>query len=330
MRRRNLVAAGFCLVAATALLVTGCPKGGSDNPWAASGTKPKVLVSFAPLYSFAASVAGPDADVKCLLTTTGPHTHGDAAAREIELARGCDVLVINGLGLEDEADGVVPKLEKVTGKPLNVLNLGKKIDTGWLREGECHHEHAEAGHDHEHGTDPHIWLSVRCAKKMVEGIRDELKRLDPDHAAGYESRAADYIKKLDQLEADGKAQLANKQERWILSFHESLNYFAETYGLKIAGSIEVDPGKEPTRDRLNEIIKKCQNPNKPVRVIAVEPQFSSHTAARVIRDSLLGVKIQAEFADIDPLETSAEADLKPELYEAVMRKNLAELARVLR
>ncbi|HEX3150782.1 MAG TPA: metal ABC transporter substrate-binding protein [Gemmataceae bacterium] len=330
MRRARLASVAVILVAMGAILTTGCPRGGSDNPWAASGNKPKVLVSFAPLYSFAASVAGPDAEVKCLLTSTGPHTHGDASAREIELARGCDVLVVNGLGLDDEADGIAPKLEKVTGKPLNILNLGKKIDASWLREGECNHEHAAEGHDHEHGTDPHVWLSVRCAKRMVESIRDELKRLDPDHAAGYESRAGAYLKKLDQLEADGKAMLANKQERWILSFHESLNYFAETYGLKIAGVIEVDPGKEPTAGRMDEIIKKCQNPNKPVRVIAVEPQFSSQGAARSIRNTLLGKKIESEFADIDPLETSPEADLSADQYEAVMRKNLAELARVLR
>ena len=335
MRRRTLVPCALMGVAVASLLVIGCPRGASSDPWANAGSKPKVLVSFAPLYSFAVNVAGPDADVKCLLTTSGPHNHGDASSRQIDLARGCDVFIVNGLGLEDEADGIVAKLEKVAANPnWNVLNLGSKIDESWLREGECHHNHAEhAAGEHEHGTDPHVWLSIRCAKKMVEGIRDELKRLDPDHAAGYESRAAAYLVELDRLESDGKAKLKDKDERWILSFHESLNYFAETYGLKIAGSIQVDPGKEPTQDTLKAIIKKCQNPNKPVRVIAVEPQFSNHTSARVIRDALRGLRdnpVQAEFAEVDPLETCAEADLSAELYEKVMQRNLAELARVLR
>jgi ABC-type Zn uptake system ZnuABC Zn-binding protein ZnuA len=168
---------------------------------------------------------------------------------------------------------------------------------------------------------------------MVEGIRDELKRIDPAHAAGYEARAGAYLKKLDQLEAEGKAMLAHKEEKWIVSFHESLNYFAKTYGLQVAGFIEVVPGQEPTDRQMKDIIKKCTNPNAPVRVIAVEPQYPAHNSAAKIRDALRGLKerpVEAEFAEVDPLETCQEEDLSPDLYEKVMKRNLTELARVLR
>ena len=335
MRRRSFLPAAIAAFAGLTLLIAaGCPKNSTADPWASAGAKPKVLVSFAPLYSFAASVAGPDADVKCLLTTTGPHTHGDATSRQIELARGADVIFINGLGLEDEGDGIIPKLQKVAAHPnWNVVNLGTKIPPDWLMEGECHHDHSKKHEEHEHGTDPHVWLSVRCAKVMVEGIRDELKRIDPAHAEGYESRAAAYLKKLDRLETEGKAMLASKEEKWIVSFHEALNYFAKTYGLQVAGAIELTPGQEPTDRQMKDIIKKCTNPNAPVRVIAVEPQYPTHNAAAKIRDALRGLKdqpVDAEFAEVDPLETCLEEDLSPDLYENVMRRNLKELARVLR
>jgi ABC-type Zn uptake system ZnuABC Zn-binding protein ZnuA len=242
------------------------------------------------------------------------------------------VFFVNGLGLDDEADGIATKLGKVAANPKwNVVNLGSKIDPNWIREGEHDHDHAHGHHDHVHADDPHVWLSVRCAKKMVEGIRDELKRLDPAHAAGYDSRAAEYLKKLEKLEADGRALLANKQERWILTFHESLGYFGETYGIKIAGSIQVDPGKEPTSDKLQKIIKLCQK--RKVRVIAVEPQFSNHTSAQVVLRALRGLKenpIDAVFAEVDPFETCDEGQLGPDQYEKVMRKNLDELNKAMR
>lgn len=330
MRRRHFIFAVPLAIAGASLLLNGCNANKHENPWG-NTQKPKVLVSFAPLHSFAANVAGPDADVKCLLTTSGPHTHGDVTAQQIELARGCDVFFINGLGLDDEADGIAKRIEKVAANPKwNVVNLGARIDEGWLCEGACNHDHSK-GEEHEHGTDPHVWLSVRCAKKMVEGIRDELKRIDPSHADGYEQRASDYLKKLDALEADGKAMLAPKTEKWIVTFHDSLAYFGQTYGLKIATSIQVDPGKEPTNDKLGQIIKTCQKRN--ARVIAVEPQFSNHTSARVIRDALRGLKenpIDAVFVEIDPLETCDERDLGADLYETTMRKNLVELAKVLK
>jgi ABC-type Zn uptake system ZnuABC Zn-binding protein ZnuA len=331
MRRRNSVFFLLFASLSAVVLLTGCPGSKTADPWAGSGNKKKVLVSFAPLHSFAVNVAGEDADVKCLLTTHGPHTHGDARPEQIELVRGCDVLIINGLGLEEEGHGIAAKTQKITG-PKNVLNLGSKIDQEWLREGECNHDHSKGGvEEHTHPTDPHIWLSIRCSKKMVEMIRDELKRLDPEHAAGYEKRAAAYIEKLDRLEADGKAMLAGKKERWIVSFHDSLGYFGETYGLRIAGSIQLDPGSEPSDAKLREILAKCNKRN--ARVIAVEPQFSSHTSARVIRDALRGQKenpIDADFAEVDPLETCDEGQLGPDLYENTMRKNLASLAKALR
>src|SRR5207249_2728345 len=142
-----------------------------------------------------------------LLTTSGPHTHGDATPRQIDLARGCDVFIVNGLGLEDEADGIATKLEKVAGNPKwNVLNLGSKIPKDDLMEGEHQHDHGkgEPEEEHEHATDPHVWLSTKHAKVMVAAIRDELKRLDPAHAAGYDARATAYLNKLELLEVDGK------------------------------------------------------------------------------------------------------------------------------
>jgi zinc transport system substrate-binding protein len=335
VRKRNHLLAALIAVAGVSLIsvgCNGCNGNKTEEPWASAKGRPKVLVSFAPIYSFAVSVAGEDADVKCLLTTTGPHNEGDASTHQIDLARGCDVFFINGLGLEDEADGIAPKLGKAAANPKwNVVNLSEKIPKGELLEGEDEHEHHGKEEKEEHPPDPHVWLSAKHAKVMVVAIRDELKRLDPAHAEGYDRRAADYLKKLDALERDGKAMLANKKERKILSFHDSLNYFAKCYGLEIVGSIELTPGREPEDDKLKQIIELCKT-NR-VRVIASEPQFSTHTSARVIRDALRGLKdnpIEAVFAEIDPLETSEERKLGPDLYERTMRSNLTELAKALR
>jgi ABC-type Zn uptake system ZnuABC Zn-binding protein ZnuA len=166
---------------------------------------------------------------------------------------------------------------------------------------------------------------------MVESIRDELKRLDPTHAANYDRRAAAYLQKLDLLQADGKKKLAEKQNPWILSFHDALGYFADSYGLKVAASIQVDPGKEPTSDKLSHIIEKCKEKN--VRVIAVEPQFSDQTSAQAIRSALRGLKdkpIDAAMVEVDPLETCDAGELSPDLYENQMRKNVNNLAKELR
>src|SRR5215471_2982525 len=62
------------LAAALPLILFGCKannqQGDADWP---DKPGPKVVVSFAPLYCFAVNVAGDDAVVKNVMTTTGPH-----------------------------------------------------------------------------------------------------------------------------------------------------------------------------------------------------------------------------------------------------------------
>ena len=236
------------------------------------------------------------------------------------------MLFVNGLGLDD---GVANGLKAPAGNPKwKVVDLTARIDKDWLREGECHHDgHADGAH--EHGTDPHAWLGVRQAKKMVEQVRDTLKELDPPYAVGYESRASAYLGKLDKLQADCKELWpVEKAERRIVSFHDSLGYFGESYDVRILGSIEVEPGVEPSGAKLNQIVKTCHD--RKVRVIAVEPQFPRNTCARSVRDALKGKGIDAVFVEVDPLETADESELTPDLYERKMRANVENLAKAFR
>ncbi|WP_020475651.1 metal ABC transporter substrate-binding protein [Zavarzinella formosa] len=325
MKSRRLFLAA---ITAAFIGLTGCSFRTSSDEWGSAGSKPKVLVSFPGLYSFAAAVGGDDIVLKSLTTNRGIHFHGEVTDREIQLARGCDVFLANGLGLDDY---VVKKLEKPAGnKKWNAVFLGKAINEDWLHEGECNHAH-NPGEKHDHGFDPHVWLGIRHAKKMVEAIREEFKKLDPAHAANFDRRAAEYLKKLDTLEEDGKKLFADKSEKKFVTFHDSLQYFSESYGIKVGAVIETKEGVEPTTDDINEIVRICQK--QKIRVIAVEPQFPRTTSARVIRETLQKSKdnpVDAQFAAVDPLETADEVELSPDLYERVMRENLANLASVLK
>ena len=103
---------------------------------------------------------------------------------------------------------------------------------------------------------------------LTQCIRDELVKIDPEHKAGYEKRSADYVAKLQKLGDDGKKALADKKDRNIVAFHDSLQYFARTFDLKVVASIEGMAGQEPDPGRFKELLKACQRDK--VRVIAVE------------------------------------------------------------
>lgn len=323
MRGRFLASAvAIGLVAGLLLTLASCEK----KPTAVWPERPgpKVLTSFAPIQCFALNVAGDDAVVKTLMTTKGPHDLSEPTEHHLKLASKADVLFLNGLGIDDRLG---EKIRTSCGKSdLNLFALGSKLGEADLLEGECKHENHKAGEPHHHPTDPHVWLGPDQAKKMVGMIRDELKRIDPAHAAGYDSRAAAYIEKLDQLEKWGKELLASKKGTKILSHHDSLQYFTEAFGLRIAGFITSE-GIEPGNDRLKKIIADCQKYD--CRIIAVEPQYPRNSAAATILAALQKAGINAEFVEVDPMETADEADLTADYYERKLRQNLQNLANAL-
>lgn len=313
----------LALVPLFALLpMTGC--GGSDPVWDEKHPGPKVVVSFAPLYCFAANVAGPDAQVKNVMTTTGPHDF-NPTDNDARLLAKADLLLINGLELDNS---LADALKRGSGnRKLAILDLGKSIPEAQLMQGECHHDHH--GHDkpHSHGIDPHVWLSPEMAVLMTGAIRDKLVELDPAHEAGYKQRTAEYIAKLQKLHADGKEMLKEKKDRNVVTFHEALNYFARSFDLRIAGVVQKKPGVEPNVDEIRELVKMCEK--EKVRLIAVEPQYGRDSSAKAILDELRRSKTanlaDAALVELDPLETVSASALSPDWYEKKLRANLEAL-----
>src|SRR5262245_51245098 len=151
MRSRTIFVIATALMALAAIRLTGCSR--LTSPWPPdSKGKPRVLVSFPPLYSFAKSVAGDDAAVMSLLTNQGPHGY-QFKGSEVLMLREADIFFVNGLDLDDAYTermvnscgnsklDYVPLAKKIPKEQL--ITLGKEIKHG----------------DHVHrGYDPHAWL----------------------------------------------------------------------------------------------------------------------------------------------------------------------------
>ena len=315
--------ASATILAAVALLVVGCQ---GDIIWPAR-PGPKVVVSFAPIACFAMNVAGDDAIIKSMMTTTGPHdfnpTNNDA--RMIHRA---DLFLINGLALDNS---LAESLKRGSGnRKLKLVALGEQIPADKLLEFHEQHPPDVASDHHHEGNDPHVWLSPSLAIVMVEGIREELKTADPAHSQDYEKRAGDYIAKLRQLQSDGEQLLAGKKDRKLVTFHESLSYFAHAFGLTIEGVVQKKPGVEPNTNELSQLIALCQE--KQVRLIAVEPQYSSTTSAASLLKALKRKNAVADpvVVQLDPLETAEVGALTADWYERKMRANLQLLAEAMK
>jgi ABC-type Zn uptake system ZnuABC Zn-binding protein ZnuA len=319
-RHGRVVLAGL-FVGGVALAVLG--PGGctpAEDPWAGAGSKPRVLVSFAPLYCFVRNVGGDDVAVKSLLSSRGPHDYPYDPHDLLPLKK-ADLFLINGLSLDD---GFAEKLANNSGN--GKLKLVKLGDVAIPKDQRLELNVKHGSHYHQ-GDDPHVWLGLPEAIAMVQHIAAELKALDPEHAAAYDRRAGEYVEKLRQLHDDGRQALPGKPEdKRIVTTHDAFQYFARSFDVEIVGYIQSRAGHGIDPADFQKLVKECQD--KVVRVITTEPQFPPRDAETLREQVASKLKDQPppQLAELDPLETATEQDLQdPGWYERKMRENVQML-----
>jgi zinc transport system substrate-binding protein len=153
---------------------------------------------------------------------------------------------------------------------------------------ESHSDEDEHAHD---GLDPHIWLSPPLVKIQARTILASLQEIDPERQNTYAANYREFISRIDELDAGLKKTFAGRQNLQFMVFHPAWGYFARAYGLRQV-PIEIE-GKNPKPALLKDLIVHARE--KGIRVVFVQPQFSTKSAEIVARE------IGGRVAFADPL-----------------------------
>lgn len=250
------------LVAAVALAVAGC--GDTDGAAGGDDARLTVVVTTAILGDLVTELVAEDGDVHVLMPP-GTDAHGYApSARDAARLREADLVVANGLGLEErladpldaaEADGVAVLHLAELLDPLEVDGTGEHADeehadeehaddeptgdepTGDEHDGTGDHD------DHEHGPlDPHVWTDPA---RMAEGARILAARLaEADGPAGLDdaewaARGETLAGRLEALDRELEARFATLPDdrRRLVTNHDSLRYLADRYDLDVVATV---------------------------------------------------------------------------------------------
>ena len=306
MKKKHALA---LILALFTLLATGCA--------AQTDGQTTIVTSFYPMYVLTLNVADgidgvsvqnmAEQNVGCL------HDY-QLQTRDMVALEGADALVINGGGMEQFMDKVL-----TLRADLPVIDASEGIAMFPSDEAHDHDAHAHDEHDeHDELYNAHVWLDPSRAIKQVQNIADGLAEADPAHAAAYQENAAGYIERLTALDGELKAQLAPFAGADIITFHEAFAYFADAYGLHVAGVIANEPGEEPsTRD----IADTCDLVTTlGIRTLFVEPQYPQKAAETIARET---------GASIYTLDPCVSGDGTKESYETIMRENARVLTEAL-
>ena len=284
----------------------------------------KIVTTFLPVHLFTKAVVGDTGEVDILISP-GAEVHDyQATPDDAKLLSEADVLVENGLGIEEFLSGLIANagnsnLQQITASEGIEVIEGEHEE----HEEEEHNEHGhdehegeEHGHGHHHEEgNPHVWLDPVLAQQQVATIRDGLIAIDPNNADSYRINADAYIRQLQQLDNEFKQRLAPVAGCNFITFHDAFPYLAKRYGLQQEAIVEIPEDSITPQDiqRVQQTAKQYQ-----VKALLTEPGIEDKRIQQISSDLNLSLE------EIDPLESG---ETEPQYYFQAMRKNLEALSR---
>jgi zinc/manganese transport system substrate-binding protein len=223
-----------------ALAVAACTGAGASAPPA----EPSVVVTYSVLGAVVTDLVGDRADVTVLMGNgVDPHDWSPSA-KDIERVMKADVVVANGLGLEEGLETTLDEAEKAgvavfhATDHITVREVGDAEHGG---EGEASpgaEASAQPGgdeHDNDTGGDPHFWVDPLSMQDVVGALTQELAKAGIDVA----DRGADLETRLTDLDAETRVTLADvpAARRKLVTGHESMGYFADRYAFELIGTV---------------------------------------------------------------------------------------------
>lgn len=271
----------------------------------------KIVASFLPLYATTKSIVGDRAEVSQLARAgVGPHEFAPKPS-DLKTLAGADLLVVNGVGLEEWLDKTV---KEVGSAKLVVVNASAGIAARPNPATLPVPDGVKSDDEGDSGANPHVWLDPVLEKKQAANILAAVEKADPANAAYYAANAQAYAAKLDALDADFRALFAGLKETNLITFHDAFPYFAARYHLHYLGSIEEFPEKAPSPRALAHVVDLIKQHH--VTVLFAEEGYEP----KLLRT--LAAQTGAVVSEIDTLEVG-EPDAGA--YLTRMRANLDAL-----
>ncbi len=226
-----------------------------------------VSTVFAP-YDFTRQIAQGAVDLTMLLPPACECHSYEPTPQDIIRIQNCDVFIYVGGESDAWVQSVLNAMDCNNKTIITLMDCVETVEEE-LVEGMQHEHDENEDHDHDHEEaelDEHVWTSPRNAQLIVQRISDALCKVDPVHAALYQQNTADYIAKLQELDASIQ-DVVDHAVRTTLVFGDRFpfRYLADAYGLSYYAAF---PGcstdTEPSAQTVAFLIKQVRADKIPV------------------------------------------------------------------
>ena len=269
------------LLVASALLAS-C--GGSATEATSDGATGglRVVATTSILGDLAANLVADDGEVEVLIPP-GTDPHGfDPSAADVATLRDADLVVANGLGLEEQLDAAL-EAARTDGVP--VVKLAPELDPiAFAHEEAGDAERQDHGDEAQDRLDPHVWFDPVRMADGVELLAAELASVatlvDEDE---WQDRAEAYRAELLAVHQELERRFGEipPERRKLITNHATFGYLADRYGLEIVGTVVPggSPHSEPSAAGFAHLVEE-------LRAEGIEVVFAEHTDGTALAEQL--------------------------------------------
>ncbi len=248
--RHNLLIA----LAGSALLLSACSAQSSDQEAATGSEQLLIATTVSPITSIASRVGGDCVVIEGIVPEgTNSHTF-EPAPQVAELLSSADLVLVNGLKLED------PTMELAAA---NLKDGAEIVELGTLSLPESEYLYDFSFPEEDGKPNPHLWTDPTYAIEYAAIIRDLLTERVPEcaetFAANYDSFAAQAQELADAVRAD--QQTVPEGNLKLLTYHDAYAYFAQNFGWTVIGAVQPGDFAEPTPSEVADLIRQVEDEN---------------------------------------------------------------------
>jgi zinc/manganese transport system substrate-binding protein len=290
---RRLIALSLALAA----MMSGC----AVTP---AADKPQIIVTTNILGDVVRQVVGDEAEVTTLMKPNAdPHSFEISAQQAARMSE-ADLIVANGLGLEE---GLEQHLKRTAKSGVKVFAAGEQVRTLSYSSGDA-----------EGTADPHFWTDPARMIDVVTALEGSLSSVKGIHPGVVSERATAYRDRLKDLDREMEKSFASipDGQRALVTNHHVFGYLADRFGFRVIGA--VIPGgttlAAPSAAELHALAEAIRDAGVPA--IFAESSQPDRLVQVLAREAGLDVDVVALYT-----ESLSERGQEAETYLAMMRTN---------
>jgi ABC-type Zn uptake system ZnuABC Zn-binding protein ZnuA len=243
--------------------------------------KIRVVTTTTDLKALTEAVGGGLVEVDALARgNQNPHDLEVRPSLMVQVRR-ADILVLNGLELDQWADVVV----QGANNPKVIPGAPGRVDASagiLVLEVPTTRVDRSMGDVHPVGN-PHYSLDPGLAPAVTANILEGLVRVAPEYRTMFERNRAEFLGRLEPALRGWSATLAPFKGAPVVVYHAQWAYLLARFGLTQVGTVEERPGIPPAPGHVAKLIQLMKD--EKVKVIIVEPWSDYKLAERVAQEA---------------------------------------------